>query len=88
MLLKIRDDLLAEWVTEAQIANLSYFRVRREVYQSFLQALDASKDAAEEDCTTLSADDFFTIKQVLTVRNEGLGNDARLAFDRLLTELS
>lgn len=86
MLLKIRDESLDEWVEECQLANITYFRIRRELYASLLRRLEESKDAPVEECTSISPDDFFTIKQVLTSRNDNLSNDARLAFDRLITE--
>lgn len=88
MLHKIRDTLLGEWVEEAQISNITYFRLRRELFQSLINKMESSRDSPDDECTSISPDDFFTIKQVLTSRNDSISNDARLAFDRLLTELS
>ncbi len=88
MLLKIKDDLLSSWVEDAQVTNITYFRLRRELYATLLEHLEASRNEPDEICTVLSRDDFFTIKQVLTSRNDSISNDARLAFDKLLIELS
>lgn len=75
--------LLRNWVNTALRSNVTYFRVRRELFASFTHMLD------EFPTTPVEIDDelFIVIRQFLTVRNDSINDDKRLAFDKALVDL-
>jgi len=87
MLFKIKRTDAARWAEEAQLANLTYFRIRRELFTTFTQLLGDAVRAPAADTITISYDTFIVIKYYLTSRNDFLDDNKRLAFDRLLGEL-
>lgn len=85
MLYNARAQWLDGWCSRAQLANVTYFRVRRELYRELTDEL--SSDAVDR-VVRFTDEEFFTIKQFLTSRNEVLPQEARFAFDKTVIELA
>lgn len=86
MLLTVRQNSLRSWVIEAQLANYTYFRVRRELYNHLINELNQAREANPALCVHVTYESFVVAKQFLTSRNESFNNDSRLAFDRVLAD--
>jgi len=72
------------WVNTAQMANTTYFRVRRTLYNKLVKLI-----ANEEDHDfTIDGETFNTLKGFLTARNESLNDNRTLAFVKALDELN
>lgn len=73
----------ADWVKTVLRSNLTYFRVRREMFTAFVGVMDATV------VRRVSIDDelFIALKQFLTMRNDSMTDDKRLSFDKAVMEL-
>lgn len=74
---------LISWIGSALTANLTYYRTRREFFHTFVLALEHTVHLRVVVCE----EDFITVRQFLTSRNDAVTADARLAFDRTLFKL-
>lgn len=72
--------VLRDWVNRALRANLTYFRVRRELFEHFNAALDAPIVTGCE----IENEDYMILRQFLTQRNDSLDDNKRLSFDKAL----
>lgn len=70
---------LQEWVNVACLANLSYFRTRRELWDSLTQIIRESQGV--DGTVVMSVPLFISLKSALTCKNDQLNDDKRLAFD-------
>lgn len=88
MLRKVRRDWLPLWLDRADLANVTYFRVRRALFQELAQELRDAAGVHPGLCVTLPDEVFLALKQLLQSRNEGVSSDVRLSFERALADCS
>lgn len=86
MLYAVRRTWLEEWLVDAQIVNVTYFRVRRELYARLTTELRDCQQGGHH-FIMLTAEQYFVLKQLLTSRNDSQPSQLRLAFDKTLEEL-
>lgn len=79
--MRFNRDRLRTWVESAMRANIAYHAARRELYNSFMAALD--RDGAFE----LASQDVISIRTILTTRDNRLSDDAKLAYEVLLMKI-
>lgn len=87
MRLYVNNDKLRSWIRTATLANTTYFRVRRDLWNGFLGclALDADDPAA---VSFIESESYIVLKLFLTSRNDGMSDNNRLAFERTLEQLA
>lgn len=73
-----------EWTNKVFRSNLSYFRIRRELFSDFV-ALLTVQEGTPVIC--ISDETFLVIRQFLTARNETLDDNKRLSFDRACLDM-
>lgn len=88
MLYKADRQRLQAWIQETQLANVNYFRVRRDQWDSFVAILRESVGVQPRDAVSLSSEVFTVLKLALTSRNDGFSDSARLALEKTLNDLS
>lgn len=76
-------DLLT-WCTNCVIANVSYYRIRRTLFEQLVSLCVAQRVGPR---VTIPEELFIAIKGFLTCRNEALNDDKRLAFDTAVMDL-
>lgn len=78
---KLDRESLRSWVRKALTTNLTYYRLRRELFAEFTDL--------EEDDGGVAIDDevYIVIRQFLTQKNDAINDDKRLSFDKALVEL-
>lgn len=76
-------DLLT-WCSNCLMANLSYYRLRRELFEQFITLCCRSRPGSRVDIVD---EIFISIKSFLTSRNESLNDDKKLSFDTAVLEL-
>lgn len=86
MLLTLSAQGLHDWLAEAQLADVVYHRVRRELYTR-LVALSSTAIPADAPRVVIGPELFIPVKLFLTSRNEALSDSSRLGFERALLEL-
>lgn len=69
------------WCDKVLRSNLSYFRLRRDLFGEFVAALDI---AILVNFVTLSDEEFLILGQFLTERDEGLNDSKKLSFDKAI----
>lgn len=75
---------LATWCINCIIANVTYFRTRRELFDQLINLCMAQRVGSR----VMIPEELFTaIKGFLTSRNESINDDKRLAFDKAVIEL-
>lgn len=74
---------LAAWCDSVLKSNLSYFRVRRDLLAAF-NRLFAEVRAPSMD---IDEESLIVVRQFLMSRNDAIGNDQRLAFDKTVLSL-
>lgn len=72
------------WSQKVLLANLTYFRVRRELFEEFV-AMTSPVDGTTR--FGLSHESFIVIRQFLTARNDAINDDKRLSFDKAILQL-
>jgi len=82
MLLSLSVEDANRFVEDAQTAQTTYYRVRRDLYQKFVDCL--KRDAP----VRFSAEDFYAIKGFLDCRNDKLDDNKRLAFDKTVVNIA
>jgi len=75
---------LSMWLEEAQWADISYHRTRREL----LERLQKLSRRADDALFPMQSNQYTSLVTVLSVRNDGLNDNSRLAFITLLLELN
>lgn len=65
-------------------ANLTYFRLRRELFDEFNRLLGAYEAGAH---INIPEDVFIVIRYFLTSRNESIDDNKRLSFDKAIFQL-
>lgn len=75
---------MASWCNDVLCTNLTYFRSRRQLFESLIQLMS---QVSVQPTVRLSDEQFIVIKAALTVRNEGLSDDKRLALDKSILEI-
>lgn len=73
---------LAEFVEASSFANLAYYRVRRDLWEAFVAAVE------QDSGFTLGFETFNAVKSFLLARNEQLDDNKRLAFDRAVIDIA
>lgn len=76
-------DRTFRWTTTVLKSNLSYYRVRRELFATFITLMDAAVIRA----VIIDEEEFIAIKQFLTLKNDALSDDKRLSFDKAIMAL-
>lgn len=71
---------LFEWTQKALCANLTYFRVRRQLFEDFLNIL-------QPEGVTIPNEVFIVVRHFLTARNEHLDDNKKLSFDKAVLDL-
>jgi len=74
---------LRDWVLRALRTNVTYFRLRRELFDAFGQLLDFPVVVGCE----VEEEDYMVVRQFLSARSGNLSDDKRLSFDKSLTSL-
>lgn len=75
---------LATWCVNCIIANVTYFRTRRDLFDQLINLCLARRVGAR----VMIPEELFTaIKGFLTSRNDSINDDKRLAFDKAVIEL-
>lgn len=72
------------WANRCLQLNLSYFRLRRELFEEFTAMLTVPDG---EPVVNLTDEQFIVVRTFLTSRNDGLNDDKRLAFDKTIMEI-
>lgn len=78
---------LLSWIETAQWADLSYHRTRRDLL-SALSKLARRPGNGADGYFRLPDNAYLTLISTLSIRNDGLDNNARLAFTTLLLDLA
>lgn len=65
-------------------SNLTYFRLRRDLFADFVAAMDPPNPV---NPVVLREEIFLVIRYFLTARNESLDDNKRLSFDKAIMEL-
>lgn len=73
-----------EWTQKVLSANLTYFRLRRELHDEFCRLLNPVDGAIK---VRISQESFIVIRYFLTARNDTLNDDKRLSFDKAILQL-
>lgn len=66
------------------MANMSYFRLRRELFDEFAKMLAPPDGQARVNITSEA---FIVIRYFLTARNDSLDDNKRLSFDKAIMQL-
>lgn len=74
---------LSRWINQCLTANLTYYRSRREFFTGFVRSLEERPGHRVD----IDEEDFITVRQFLTSRNDMVTQDARLAFDKSLFKM-
>lgn len=75
---------LATWCVNCIIANVTYFRTRRDLFDQLISLCLAKRVGSR----VMIPEELFTaIKGFLTARNDSINDDKRLAFDKAVIEL-
>lgn len=77
---------LQEFVESASFSNISYFRVRRDLFEAFCSLVEGGRDS--DDSIVIGFETFQAVKSFLISRNEQLDDNKRLSFERALYDLS
>jgi hypothetical protein len=72
------------WCDRTLRANLTYYRLRRELFAEFVALID---QLDIENRVALDEEIFISFKSFLTSRNDSLNDDKRLSFDRAVLQL-
>jgi len=84
------------WLEEAQVANVTYNRVRKQQYDSLIRlinhgrriARDKNRDLPEGDgLFGIKPGDFQVLKSCLTSKQDNFDDNKRLAYDRTVNEM-
>lgn len=75
---------VVSWTQKVLTANLSYFRLRRELFEEFQGLLNPTRNVA---VVSMSDEAFLVIRYFLTARNEALDDNKRLSFDKAILQL-
>lgn len=78
---------LLSWIENAQWADLSYHRTRRDLLSS-LSKMAVRSSNGTEGYFRLPDNAYLTLISTLSIRNDGLDNNSRLAFTTLLLDLA
>lgn len=78
---------LQRWVDEARLANTTYYKTRRALWEDLLGVLEKGPQAPTGDQRWLRQTTFVAIKLFLTSRNEQLNDASRLGFETQLASL-
>jgi len=78
---------LCKWVTEALEAEVTFFRVRKDLWSSLKGILKENKTQADTDLV-LKITELQTLKGFLLSRNDKMTDDKQLAFDVLIGQLA
>lgn len=81
-------DALLQWVEEAQLANTTYFRVRRDLFARLTSLLKRESDVDVTVRVTISHDVFVSLRGFLLSRNEQENDNKVLSFEKSLLEIS
>jgi len=73
---------LKKWIADASISDITYHRVRQQLWAKFIKTLSTRGETTEIDRTL-----FNSIKSTLTSRSDSLTDDKRLAFDTAVQQL-
>lgn len=74
----------AEWADRCLRSNLTYYRLRRELFEMFVDGLT---DNLALPTIRLTDEQFIVIRTFLTARNDALDDNKRLAFDKAVLEV-
>lgn len=74
---------LRDWALRALRTNVTYYRLRRELFAALMSVLDEPINVGCE----VEEEDFMVLRQFLSSKNDSLSDDKRLAFDKSLTAL-
>lgn len=72
------------WTNRVLCSNMSYFRLRRELFEEFNRLLSAPDGRAR---CAISPEVFIVIRYFLTARNDVLDDNKRLSFDKAILQL-
>jgi len=72
---------LRDWALRALRTNVTYYRLRRELFTALMSVLDEPVVVGCE----VEEEDFMTLRQFLSSKNDGMTDDKRLSFDKSLT---
>lgn len=72
------------WSQKVLTANLTYYRLRRELHDEFVLLLDPG---AGKPVCPISHEAFLVIRYFLTARNDSLDDNKRLSFDKAIVAL-
>lgn len=75
---------LGSFVINALTVNVSYYRVRRDLFSKFANAMGPSPGEATVE---VDEETFVAVRTFLTTRNDGLNDNKRLSFDKALLDL-
>lgn len=73
-----------QWADQCLVTNLTYFRNRRELFATFTSLLRAAPGAPR---VVLTPEEFIVIRSFLTIRNDSVNDDKRLAFDKVVMDI-
>jgi len=84
----INNDDLFNWLTLAQTSNLTYFSVRRTLFQKFSSKIQLfNSNHEDDDFISLTTELYNHIWQFLTARNDHITDNSRLSFQASVDEL-
>lgn len=72
------------WCNKTLRSNLSYYRLRRELFEELAVLLDV---AAGARTAHISNEVFLALRGMLIARNDDIDDNKRLSFDRAVLEL-
>lgn len=75
---------LVSWAQQAMLVNTTYFRARRQLYQRLVALV--SEGSRAQDPVDIGVEEYVAVKLFLTSRNDGLNDNNRLAFERVLVD--
>lgn len=71
------------WCNKVLCSNLTYFRLRRVLFDEFVELLGYEGESA----VSFHHETLMVIRQFLTERNDALNDNKRLSFDKTVFEL-
>lgn len=79
---------LDAWVDAAQTASITYFRVRRSLFEQLSEVLVRAEEVPRESRVTIDYETFVACRSFLQCRNDALTDDKRLSFDKAVSDIS
>lgn len=74
------------WTMHVSASDLSYHKIRKELWKQFI-ALITSQPVAAGESVEISSTDFVVVKQFLTAKNDKVTDDVSLSFTETLESL-